>query len=591
MADSLFGDILYNHILVSDGYDVEYAVCTTYSLDMPTLLSVPFMLGTMGGLSTDAMPSPHYILESISRSAGKFAVFFNAGCISVPQNLKTNIYSLLERSLVQISLGERGKGFVNFHPKVWVVLEKNRTTAEEQMKVVVMSRNLTGSTDIDIVCELTGKVETSKASESSLAKHQPLIDFLSWLSKRADHQIKDHIDKVCHCIECVEKFDLGDSPFGDYDFFPIGIDGYEKKAFETMTEHSSDALIISPFVDEDTLRKLTKPQSKSYRQSLITRYSSITENVLSLFNDGVYAVKETLTDKNEKDVAVDIHEKLYFIHNSSNLYNYLYIGSANATKNAFGRNVEFLLRLRFIPHKTSYDKFKAQLINEKDKECLFEKVNGLPENINEKEDVHDELALRKAIAFIQQAHIKRTTDDHYDVTIDCKRNTRELSASIYPLYCPAMGQTLDDGIKFQGLELKMLSEFYVLTVGQERSIIKIRTLGMPWKDRDKAVFQSVVNTKAKFIDYISFLLTDSPEVYLAEANEKQLLSNANGTMNDESVISTSLYEDMVRTAYQDPDRLNGIEKLMENADEKVIPDGFNEMFRQFKNAVKKIKRL
>ena len=137
----------------------------------------------------------------------------------------------------------------------------------------------------------------------------------------------------------------------------------------------------------------------------------------------------------------------------------------------------------------------------------------------------------------------------------------------------------------------MLSEFYVLTVGQERSIIKIRTLGMPWKDRDKAVFQSVVNTKAKFIDYISFLLTDSPEVYLAEANEKQLLSNANGTMNDESVISTSLYEDMVRTAYQDPDRLNGIEKLMENADEKVIPDGFNEMFRQFKNAVKKIKRL
>lgn len=30
MADSLFGDILYNNILVSDGYDVEYAVCTTY---------------------------------------------------------------------------------------------------------------------------------------------------------------------------------------------------------------------------------------------------------------------------------------------------------------------------------------------------------------------------------------------------------------------------------------------------------------------------------------------------------------------------------------------------------------------------------
>lgn len=114
---------------------------------------------------------------------------------------------------------------------------------------------------------------------------------------------------------------------------------------------------------------------------------------------------------------------------------------------------------------------------------------------------------------------------------------------------------------------------------------------MPWKKRDKAVFQSVVNTRAKFIDYLSFLLTDSPEVYLAEAKEKRLLSNANGTMNDHSVISTSLYEDMVRTAYQDPDRLSGIEKLMENAEEEVIPDGFREMFRQFKNAINKIKRL
>lgn len=298
-----------------------------------------------------------------------------------------------------------------------------------------------------------------------------------------------------------------------------------------------------------------------------------------------------MTDKNEKDVAVDIHEKLYFIHNSRNLYHYLYIGSANATKNAFGRNVEFLLRLRFIPHKMSYDKFKAQLINEEDKECLFEKVNGLPENMNEKENVHDELALRKAIAFIQQAHVKRTADDRYEVTIDCRRNIRELCASIYPLYCPAMEQALDDGIRFQGLELRMLSEFYVLTVGQERSIIKITTSGMPWKKRDKAVFQSVVNTRAKFIDYLSFLLTDSPEVYLAEAKEKRLLSNANGTMNDHSVISTSLYEDMVRTAYQDPDRLSGIEKLMENAEEEVIPDGFREMFRQFKNAINKIKRL
>lgn len=62
------------------------------------------------------------------------------------------------------------------------------------------------------------------------------------------------------------------------------------------------------------------------------------------------------------------------------------------------------------------------------------------------------LALRKAIAFIQQAHVKRTADDRYEVTIDRRRNIRELCASIYPLYCPAMEQALDGGIRFQGLE-------------------------------------------------------------------------------------------------------------------------------------------
>lgn len=74
MAEALFNEVMYNEVLASDGFVVDYAVCTTYSLDMPTLLSVPFMLGTMSELTDDAMRSPHYVLEAINKSAGKFAV-------------------------------------------------------------------------------------------------------------------------------------------------------------------------------------------------------------------------------------------------------------------------------------------------------------------------------------------------------------------------------------------------------------------------------------------------------------------------------------------------------------------------------------
>lgn len=64
MAEALWNDIVYTEVMQSEGFVVDYAVCTTYSLDMPTLLSVPFMLGTMTDLTEATMRSPHLILEN-----------------------------------------------------------------------------------------------------------------------------------------------------------------------------------------------------------------------------------------------------------------------------------------------------------------------------------------------------------------------------------------------------------------------------------------------------------------------------------------------------------------------------------------------
>ena len=138
MADTLWNDIVYTEVMQSDGFVVDYAICTTYSLDMPTLLSVPFMLGTMAELTEDTMRSPHFILEAINRSADKFAVFCNAGCIAVPQ-ANSKLYSLLEHSVVQVTLPNKGNGYVNFHPKLWVIKETNPETGEKQIKLVVLS--------------------------------------------------------------------------------------------------------------------------------------------------------------------------------------------------------------------------------------------------------------------------------------------------------------------------------------------------------------------------------------------------------------------------------------------------------------------
>lgn len=596
MAEALWNDIVYTEVMQSDGFVVDYAVCTTYSLDMPTLLSVPFMLGTMADLTEATMHSPHLILETINRSAGKFSVFCNAGCIAVPQ-ANSKLYALLERSVVQVTLPAKGGGFVNFHPKVWGIKETNPDTSESHIKLVVLSRNLTCSNDLDVVCELVGKINNKPATKRAQAKHAPLIDFLSWLVDKADDRtIRKNMRTICEDINYIERFDLNDSPFEDYDFFPMGIPGYDGFSDcleQGLLNHAAEMLIISPFIDMDVLGKMAAC-SPSAKKTLITRHASVTQDMINLFkdNDGVYVPKEVLTDKVEKDVAVDLHEKVYFVRRyEGNLsYNHLYLGSTNATKNGFKRNVEFLLHLQFAPYKSSYDKYRSELINDS-KECMFEKVTSIPNDDTNKEDVTNELLLRTAIAALQKAQITGDADN-YTITIQCRQNKLPNKiVTLYPLGCEGKQATIVDGMVFTGLSLSSLTEFYVISIDNLRRVIKLPTEGMPTEERDNAIFRSYINTKGKFINYLAFMLTDDVEQFVLESQQLERDFSGDNASAMEQQLSTSLYEDMVKMAYTNPERIASIRQIIEKADKDVIPEHFMEMYQTFENALKLIKRL
>lgn len=591
--DNLWNDIVYTDVMQSDGYVVDYAVLTTYSLDMPSLLSVPFMLGAMSDLTETAMRSPHLVLEAVNKSARKFSVFCNAGCIAVPQ-ANSKLYALLEHSVVQIVLPAQGAGFVNFHPKVWVIKETNPDTEESQIKVVVLSRNLTCSNDLDVVCELVGHIDTKLATRKSRTKHKPLADFLEWLAERSTSKIRKQIRSIINGLDYVERFKLADAPFDDYAFFPMGIDGYDglEQCLEAdMLDHATEMVVISPFIDQKTLEKMTACSPKA-RKTLITRHASVTDEILSLFNDGVYAPKEVLTDKVEKDVVVDLHEKVYFIRRyEGNLtYNHLYLGSTNATQNGFGRNVEFLLHLRFAPYKTSYDRFRGELLHN-GKDCMFEQVTAVPAGIKDQGTTSDELLLRQAVAAIQKAEVKQH-GEYYNVTILCRKSRLpNEEMQIYPLECEALEKNLTNETTFEKLELAMLTELYVLAVGNIKRVIKIDITGMPTEARDSAIFRSIINTPAKFISYLAFMLSDDAEQYVLESQQMEKELAEMNVSSKEQEISISLYEDMVRMAYTDPDRIAAIHSVIAKADASVIPDHFAELYTSFENAIKQIRRL
>ena len=119
------------------GYDLEFAVGMTYSLDMEALLGVPVSLGMFEDYDSSATQNPFFLLEAIRKCSDKLAIFCNADGIKMPQNIRP-VYALLENSIFPVSL-ERN---ANFHPKLWVIKYHSETEAAV-IKVIVLSRNLT----------------------------------------------------------------------------------------------------------------------------------------------------------------------------------------------------------------------------------------------------------------------------------------------------------------------------------------------------------------------------------------------------------------------------------------------------------------
>ena len=154
-----------------------------------------------------------------------------------------------------------------------------------------------------------------------------------------------------------------------------------------------------------------------------------------------------------------------------------------------------------------------------------------------------------------------------------------------------MEKNLTDKTTFEKLELAMLTEFYVIVVGNIRRVIKIDTTGMPTEERDRAIFRSIINTKGKFISYLAFMLTDDTEQYVLESQQMEKELAEMTVSSKEQDISVSLYEDMVRMAYTDSERIAAIRSVIDKADASVIPDHFAELYASFENAIKQIRRL
>lgn len=584
-------DLVYSDLLQpSLGYEVVFAVGCTYSLSFEGLLSVPMAFGLLGEMDETTKQTPAYLLESIRRSSDKFIVFCNKGGILVPPQALT-LYSLLEGCIQEVV--NKDKPIANFHPKVWIIKERHESGGE-QIKIIILSRNLTYTNDIDVVVSMRGQLLSDARRKYCKPEHQPLQDFLLELSNSlVASQKKNQLLTLADDIVRLDTLDVSD-PFVDYAFYPnyFGQLLTDTKPLQELLR-AEQLMIVSPFVDESMLEFLCGRTLKHSRKILLTHRENVTQRVLNCF-DEVYIENDAMLENNV--ASVRLHAKMYLTQTSNPKRYHLYLGSANATQKAFKENSEMMIGLEFkqLGSGDRFEMIRDEILGSENRYIQVTQPT-VDTAIDKRLEQEADKVLKQAMLALKSATVNKG-DEGELFNIELKTNKVVIKHPIHitPLHCPAKKQLIQWGAinlitEIPGL---YLSEFYVLEIKIDdlyKSVLcKVSTKNMP-NDRDRWIYKDMIDTREKFMNYVSLMLSDEPSLLLS--NEEFVHTMSGSKSNPRNYTYVEIYEQLLCIANTNPQRLLDMNKLVLHLDAEVIPKEFVQMLTQFQKILKHLERL
>ena len=598
----------YNIILMPpDGYKLDKAIGTTYSLDLEALTAVAICLGLSEETDSKLMQNPISMLNALQKVSDKIILFCEAGQIKAPLK-PTALSILLEKMVVEVALPkDRQLGrYPAFHPKTWVLSYVNKD-GDKKYRFVVMSRNLTfdRSWDVSFSMDSSRMVRQKK-------KTKPIINFLDFLSGSVSNNVKDAGKKRTLIrnmqVELADvSFSLDSKEFGDnFEILPLGIG---KNAYQMSEDvlfstdrNSADStfhelVVMSPFLSESVIAdfNIAERGLSDSKRTLITRRSELSKlKEMDTDNFTIYVLKDEIVDGEDaiSDVMTDkmkqdIHAKIYIRRKYADVD--LYLGSMNASYSAINKNVEMMLWLGTKNKYLNGERFLKDIFcgPADDVKNPFEKVTVV--DAVQDIDGDNKNALEQKIKELCRAKRKATiTEDNYGkykVTVEFPGVTSDKTIMVSP-FNSKQEHTLCEKIEFTELEILQLSEFYELTAKEGEDeihrIIMIPTIGFP-EDRESAVVNSIVKDRASFVEYIAFVLGDD---YLASMLEKKQIGES-GIFQHSNDAMPVLYEKMLKTSVEEPERFRDIGYVLKMVtDKEIIPDEFRELYDTFCNTLK-----
>ena len=159
------------------GYRLDFAVLTTYTLDLEALLVLPLsVLAHPDGGVEELLADPLRLHQAIRDAGDRVHAFVDQKGIAIPRGARS-LYSMLESSVHPMRASNGGA----FHPKVWVARFTAEEAAEDLLRVAVLSRNLTFDRSWDVALAS----EAPFRSRRYVAASRPLRDFLLELPRLA----------------------------------------------------------------------------------------------------------------------------------------------------------------------------------------------------------------------------------------------------------------------------------------------------------------------------------------------------------------------------------------------------------------------
>ena len=602
------------------GYRLDFAVLTTYTLDLEALLVLPLsMLAHADGGLEELLADPLRLHQALRGAGDRVHAFVDETGIGIPRSARP-LYSMLESSVHAVRAPGRGA----FHPKVWVArLAAKDETAEDLLRVAILSRNLTFDRSWDVALAS----EAPPGSGRRVSASRPLGDFLRELpqlatsANRVPQDVAERVDALADQVART-AFPAPDGFDSPIEFHALGLSRRRRSWSPPSSGYRT--LALAPFVNQTGLAAVGRLSGND--RILVSRQEELDKlsgNALAAWKE-IFVLSDTAQGEAE-DVPADadedgeagqaganggdpgtgvaarqdgdtsaagadarpsgLHAKMIAVEHGWDAT--WYVGSANLTSAAFGgANVEVMASVTGKKGRKEgasgcgIDRF---LHGGFLKLCVpYQRVE--PETEDQRvTDARERLeAARAALVDADLRVVCVPGDDLWTLTIDggVAPPGDDVEVAAWPVsVAEDQALRLDEPLRWM-LPVARLTAFIAFRlrvpvpgVDDIRMTLRLPAEGMP-ADRLHHMLKDLLDSPEKFLRFLRALLGGIEQLPAALTDEGQGDGAAPWGVG---LGGETLLDDLVRTASRDPDRLKPVRRLIDDLRKteegrRIVPD-------------------